>query len=135
MSSLSLPFCSPLLLFMLLLLINVHRIVANEYYYQEHTYLHSLHLWYQLLLPGRPHAPTTPTDVVISHHPRMSLFTQHISPSPSCPLSLSSPLPVVVAEINLTIVGMTSANWYWQRGDTKQPFTREKGTTLLFLSS
>ena len=116
--SLSLPpSCSPLLLSPCLL-IQVHTTVADvhEYYYQEHTYLQSLHLWYQLLLPGRPQAPTTSTDVVISNHPRMSLHPSFplstflpsyplLSPplpSPSYPLSRFHPPLSVVAETNST---------------------------------
>ena len=99
-------------LFMLLILVYRTFADVHEYYYQEHTYLHSLYLWYQVPLPGRPQAPTTSTDVVISNHPRMSLFTQHISPILSPPFhvpSLSHPSSspsLVVAETDLTIV------WY-----------------------
>ena len=82
----------------MLLLIQVHRTadVHEYYYYQEHTYLHSLHLWYQLLLLGRPQAhcvyscSNIKSCSYVSLHSSFPLST--FLPSPPL-LPFTSPLP------------------------------------------
>ena len=57
-----LPSCSPLLLspsICCCCLFKFTGLLQMYYNYLEHIYLHSLHLWCQWLLPGRPQAPNT----------------------------------------------------------------------------